>query len=62
MARIQITNPTPFIKGGRIYHNPLDGRAYRRCRVCGCIVHGRHGGICRNCLAARTRTAKGGAR
>ena len=50
MARIQITNPTPH--RGRKVHC-LDGKTRRRCRVCGKLVYGRNGGICRDCLADR---------
>jgi len=48
MARVTITNPTPH--KGRVIHG-ADGRARRRCRVCGRTVYGRNGGICRDCLA-----------
>ena len=50
MARVTITNPTPH--KGRVIHGS-DGRARRRCRVCGRTVYGRNGGICRDCLDNR---------
>ena len=50
MARVTITNPTPH--KGRVVHG-ADGRARRRCRVCGRTVYGRNGGICRDCLDNR---------
>ena len=55
MAKVVIVNPTPF--KGRVRFP--DGTARRRCRVCGRVVWGRHGGVCRECLARRNG---GGAR
>lgn len=50
MAKVTITNPTPH--KGRVIHG-IDGRAHRRCRICGGTVYGRNGGICRYCLSKR---------
>lgn len=50
MAKVTITNPVPH--KGRVIHD-MDGRARRRCRICGRTVYRRNGGICLDCLAAQ---------
>ncbi len=49
MARLVIVNP-PHEKGRMV--RLADGTRRRRCRVCGGVVYGRNGGVCRACLAA----------
>lgn len=47
MARIVITNPTPF---KRVFHDRATGKTCRVCRKCGAHVHGNDLGICSRCL------------
>ena len=52
MAKITITNPAPF-KATRYYHNPMNGKTARVCRICGAHIYGANRSICNRCLNER---------
>ena len=52
MATIRITTAiNPRFK--RFFHNPMNGRAARICRICGAHVYGANRSICNRCLNER---------